>query len=112
MRVIDCVSTRPLRRWKRATIVEGGTESSTDESSAQPEGQTCLRSAIQLMSSRAEDVDGISVLDARAFEAMESAGRSGSLTLAFCSEMSEPASPHAPPPLTAASSESCAVDRD
>jgi hypothetical protein len=41
-------------------MVDGGCEANTDESSVQPDGQICLRLAIQLMSSRSADVDGIS----------------------------------------------------
>src|ERR1043166_1360062 len=96
----------------RATIDDGGTESKTEESRAQVEPQSCLTLAIQLMSSRSVDVDGMIDDVARTSFVNDSAGSAGSLLLAFCREMSEPESTHAPPPAVAASSESWAVASD
>src|ERR1043165_6017871 len=91
---------------------DGGTESSTEESSVHVDPQSCLTLAIQLMSSRSTDVAGMIDDVAAAVFVSDSAGRAVSLLLAFCREMSEPDSTHAPPPAVAASSESWAVASD
>src|ERR1043165_3438393 len=91
---------------------EGATESSTEESRAHVESHSCLTLAIQLMSSRSPDVDGTTHDAARAVFGRDSAGSAGSLLLAFCREMSEPDSTHAPPPAVAGSSESWAAASD